>query len=172
MPPVRSARHFSNRSTIYDDFRRTISDINNPFTRWISAHMNQSLQEFHNLVELSRESFDRYENTFGRDFFDSDRDESAADASDAEDEPTETVAEGASLPKIGEFIIIEKDELDPETRQGKIFESADCTVCMSEPSVVILYPCRHKVLCVDCAKSITTNECPMCRTLCIFVGVE
>ena len=42
---------------------------------------------------------------------------------------------------------------------------SDCVVCLSEPRVYALYPCRHLCLCHSCSMSITTNgnKCPICR---------
>lgn len=42
---------------------------------------------------------------------------------------------------------------------------SDCVVCLSEPRVYALYPCRHLCLCHSCSVSITSNgnRCPICR---------
>ncbi|KAJ4909721.1 Transmembrane Fragile-X-F-associated protein [Raphanus sativus] len=38
-----------------------------------------------------------------------------------------------------------------------------CKVCFQDPVNVVLFPCRHYVLCSTCCKKCTT--CPMCRVL-------
>jgi len=42
---------------------------------------------------------------------------------------------------------------------------SDCVVCLSEPRVYALYPCRHLCLCHSCSVSIASNgnKCPICR---------
>ncbi len=42
---------------------------------------------------------------------------------------------------------------------------SDCVVCLSEPRVYALYPCRHLCLCHSCSVSISSNgnKCPICR---------
>lgn len=40
-----------------------------------------------------------------------------------------------------------------------------CVICLSSPSCIILYPCRHGCICRDCARGVSggTNKCPICR---------
>lgn len=46
----------------------------------------------------------------------------------------------------------------------------DCVICMSTLSQLVILPCRHLCLCIDCAKTLNTRaesnqdiKCPMCR---------
>jgi hypothetical protein len=41
----------------------------------------------------------------------------------------------------------------------------ECVICLSDPRVVALYPCRHTCLCLDCATNLSAggNKCPICR---------
>eukprot|EP00759_Apiculatamorpha_spiralis_P032327 PhF_6_TR33792/c0_g1_i1/m.49559 len=36
-----------------------------------------------------------------------------------------------------------------------------CAVCFVKPKTVVFFPCKHRAVCVDCAKSLTT--CCICR---------
>lgn len=47
----------------------------------------------------------------------------------------------------------------------KVFESAECVVCLECSPTIIFAPCGHFCSCDECAKSIfnTTKKCPMCR---------
>lgn len=39
-------------------------------------------------------------------------------------------------------------------------------MCLTNPSNVILTPCRHMCMCMDCSKTYqkTSKKCPICRT--------
>ena len=47
-----------------------------------------------------------------------------------------------------------------------------CSVCLSNPSTIIIMPCRHFCICNDCATLFLSQEksknfkmwCPVCRT--------
>ena len=42
-----------------------------------------------------------------------------------------------------------------------------CTICYEKNRNVILYPCRHLVLCQNCSETIkiyNDSKCPLCRT--------
>ena len=49
--------------------------------------------------------------------------------------------------------------------QLKIFDVAECVVCLSVSSSVIFIPCAHMCVCNDCYIGIkkTKNCCPLCR---------
>ena len=51
------------------------------------------------------------------------------------------------------------------TTVEKVFEIAECVVCMCEDSSEILVPCGHKCMCRACALQIfkTSHKCPICR---------
>ncbi|OEH77280.1 hypothetical protein cyc_00081 [Cyclospora cayetanensis] len=40
----------------------------------------------------------------------------------------------------------------------------DCLVCMTNPKTVVLYPCRHCALCVECLQALHQEKCPVCRS--------
>ncbi|KAI6657236.1 hypothetical protein LOD99_11160 [Oopsacas minuta] len=44
-----------------------------------------------------------------------------------------------------------------------------CIVCFTNPKCMLIRPCNHACLCVDCAKMLTeempVTECPLCRTI-------
>ncbi|KAL1200564.1 putative E3 ubiquitin-protein ligase LUL1 [Cardamine amara subsp. amara] len=48
---------------------------------------------------------------------------------------------------------------------GSSYEGKECVLCLSQPSDVILLPCRHCCLCSGCSKALRfqTNLCPVCR---------
>jgi hypothetical protein len=47
----------------------------------------------------------------------------------------------------------------------KIYDIAECVVCLSTPSSIIFIPCAHMCVCNDCYQGIkkTKNCCPLCR---------
>lgn len=47
----------------------------------------------------------------------------------------------------------------------KIFDIAECVVCLSIPSSIIFIPCAHMCVCTECYQGIkkTKNCCPLCR---------
>ena len=47
----------------------------------------------------------------------------------------------------------------------KIFDVAECVVCLSISSSIIFIPCAHMCVCKDCYNGIkkTKNCCPLCR---------
>jgi len=53
-----------------------------------------------------------------------------------------------------------------EDGQGQIQEVHRCVICLEAPVTVMLMPCRHAVLCEDCAVPMLsgTADCPICRT--------
>ena len=57
----------------------------------------------------------------------------------------------------------EKDILD--ISKLKIFDIAECVVCLSVSSSIIFIPCAHMCVCSDCYDGIkkTKNCCPLCR---------
>ncbi|KAL8269371.1 hypothetical protein Esti_006706 [Eimeria stiedai] len=40
----------------------------------------------------------------------------------------------------------------------------ECLVCMTNPKNVVLYPCRHCALCVECLQALHQEKCPVCRS--------
>ena len=46
-------------------------------------------------------------------------------------------------------------------------EDTLCVVCITNPKCMLIRPCNHACLCIDCAKMLTTEavlrECPLCR---------
>eukprot|EP00455_Lapot_gusevi_P025980 TRINITY_DN2741_c0_g1_i5.p1 TRINITY_DN2741_c0_g1~~TRINITY_DN2741_c0_g1_i5.p1 ORF type:complete len:132 (-),score=6.23 TRINITY_DN2741_c0_g1_i5:113-508(-) len=43
--------------------------------------------------------------------------------------------------------------------------NSDCVICMTNPRDTTIYPCRHFVLCAQCAAELRSrkNQCPICR---------
>lgn len=48
----------------------------------------------------------------------------------------------------------------------KLGDSNLCIICQDRDRCVVLFPCRHLCLCVECAREISSyqNDCPLCRT--------
>ena len=44
-------------------------------------------------------------------------------------------------------------------------DADDCVICLSDPITAVILPCRHKCLCLECAKELkqSSEKCPMCR---------
>ena len=42
-------------------------------------------------------------------------------------------------------------------------DGSECLVCMSEVKAVLLLPCRHLCVCVECFDSFQQQKCPVCR---------
>lgn len=63
----------------------------------------------------------------------------------------------------------EANEPEGEKAEGEEEENSDnmCVVCLSSEKEVVLYPCRHCNMCIDCAKMISDQgrKCPVCRQL-------
>ncbi|KAJ1428780.1 Zinc finger, RING-type [Sesbania bispinosa] len=57
---------------------------------------------------------------------------------------------------IGSSAATDFDDSDP----GK-----ECVICMTEPKVTAVLPCRHMCMCSECAKALRlqSNKCPICR---------
>lgn len=49
---------------------------------------------------------------------------------------------------------------------GKLKDSNLCIICQDRDRCVVLFPCRHLCLCVECAREMSSyqNDCPLCRT--------
>lgn len=49
---------------------------------------------------------------------------------------------------------------------GKLKDSNLCIICQDRDRCVVLFPCRHLCLCMECATEISSyqNDCPLCRT--------
>lgn len=69
----------------------------------------------------------------------------------------------------------EEDEADNDeeakknsTEKAEDDENAEenlCVVCLTNEKEIVLFPCRHCALCVECAQMLSDNgkKCPMCR---------
>ena len=42
-------------------------------------------------------------------------------------------------------------------------EDRSCIVCMENPRCMAALPCKHHLLCTECAEILTTHPCPMCK---------
>lgn len=62
--------------------------------------------------------------------------------------------------------------LDKPQEKGDIFGVSsssgtldlECLVCMTNPKNVVLYPCRHCALCLECLQALHQEKCPVCRS--------
>ena len=43
--------------------------------------------------------------------------------------------------------------------------SRECTICLTEPSVMLMRPCNHVCACQTCARRLVRHPCPMCRRM-------
>ena len=41
--------------------------------------------------------------------------------------------------------------------------SRECTICLTEPSVMLMRPCNHVCACQTCARRLVRHPCPLCR---------
>lgn len=57
--------------------------------------------------------------------------------------------------------------LNENPQNGVASSETDCVVCLTNPLEIILYPCRHYCICLECAHTmISSNQsraCPICR---------
>lgn len=44
-------------------------------------------------------------------------------------------------------------------------EQRRCVICHDREKSVILMPCRHLCLCIECSKNISVETCPKCRAV-------
>ena len=44
-------------------------------------------------------------------------------------------------------------------------DAVECVICLTDPRVIAVYPCRHMCLCASCAEVLPSqgNKCPICR---------
>lgn len=47
---------------------------------------------------------------------------------------------------------------------SQIYRLENCCVCLENKPQVILFPCKHKVLCFSCMKQIEKSQCPICMS--------
>lgn len=50
-----------------------------------------------------------------------------------------------------------------ERDTGPVVEAVQCVVCLTNPRELVLSPCQHVCLCVDCEEQLTRRVCPVCR---------
>ncbi|CAL6000693.1 Zinc_finger domain-containing protein [Hexamita inflata] len=50
-------------------------------------------------------------------------------------------------------------------KTGEEFNEANCCICLDENPNIVALPCRHLILCKECAEGFRTKstECPLCR---------
>lgn len=51
-----------------------------------------------------------------------------------------------------------------KTTSQECMEISKCCICFENNSNIFFFPCNHLKCCHDCAKQMTKNECPLCRT--------
>lgn len=60
--------------------------------------------------------------------------------------------------------IIENEEILQNITIYEDEQDTECIICFDEDKSVVLVPCGHYCLCVNCADRIRYDNCPMCRT--------
>ena len=65
-----------------------------------------------------------------------------------------------------EHMVITGDDIPllTEFPYKNIYISDECVICSDTKSNIILIPCYHKILCIDCINTVRISNCPMCRT--------
>ena len=43
--------------------------------------------------------------------------------------------------------------------------SRECSICLTEPSVMLMRPCNHVCACPTCSRRLLRHPCPLCRRL-------
>ena len=62
-----------------------------------------------------------------------------------------------------EYTAIRSERIRRE-RTGEVVERAlQCVVCLTNPREVVVGPCQHVCLCVDCEEQLLNRCCPVCR---------
>ena len=61
--------------------------------------------------------------------------------------------------------VVSRDEVDAVRKRERYEEEMLCVVCQSEKKTILLQPCNHLCLCVNCVDPILADNkiCPMCR---------
>ena len=57
--------------------------------------------------------------------------------------------------------LLDNERLEKELSGLK--EDSSCIVCMEKPRRMAALPCKHHLLCTECAAILTTHPCPMCK---------
>ena len=52
---------------------------------------------------------------------------------------------------------------DSPGASGPSGASRECTICLTEPSVMLMRPCNHVCACQTCARRLVRHPCPLCR---------
>ena len=68
------------------------------------------------------------------------------------------------------FYRVKKDRIEiisenqPIQKPDKIYESAECSICLSNPCDIVFAPCGHLTICERCNPYIKVKDrCPICR---------
>ena len=70
-----------------------------------------------------------------------------------------------SAMKITELHEVERQSLDLlQVLRSAINERTKCRVCRNHVCSVVCYPCKHRVLCADCAKTTDICPAPQCKS--------
>ena len=59
---------------------------------------------------------------------------------------------------------VELEEPEKIINVEKIFKSEECTICLSSISKVLFCNCGHLCICVECDKTKSLKNCPICKT--------
>ena len=81
---------------------------------------------------------------------------------DAMGKGVEVVKQGLDAAKHAlQKALLNNERLEKELSGLK--EDRSCIVCMENPRCMAALPCKHHLLCTECAETLTTHPCPMCK---------
>ena len=63
-----------------------------------------------------------------------------------------------SASHIHDYIEEKKETVD------KVFDVAECCICLDAHPQMVIVPCGHLCLCQECSQKLTNKKCPLCRT--------
>ena len=66
-----------------------------------------------------------------------------------------------------EYEVQEEEDSEEETRvinTEQTFLSDECVICLNNPPTVLFCNCGHIAICVECNKTKSLNNCPICKT--------
>jgi|APSaa5957512622_1039677.scaffolds.fasta_scaffold57499_2 hypothetical protein len=67
------------------------------------------------------------------------------------------------LPTIVDDVIVLETQTPNRYETHKIYNEDNCVICDKQYENVILYPCCHKCICMECANQLEQRKCPYCN---------